>query len=248
VRDVKVIDSHMHLGECTIFGLNITEEELLNYINKYNISAVVVQPFPGAPDVVKVHNAIYELSLKTNRRVLGMASVNPHLDKEFVSSELNRALKSLNFIAVKLHTAGHAISPVNPKAAILFEHASKHKVPIMIHTGPGPFSDPMAIIPRAEEFSDVKIVLAHAGFGLYSSAALWIAKKYDNVYLETSWTYSYDLAAFIKEVPNKVLFGTDLIENVPVEFAKLDGLRLADDVKEYMLYKNPKYVFNIQHL
>lgn len=245
---MKIIDTHMHLGECRIFGLNITEEQLLDYLDRYSIAVAIVQPFPGAPNVTEVHNRIHEMSLKTNRRVLGMANINPYLGREAVAKELTRVLGSLNFVAIKLHTAGHSISPVNPNASILFEYAAKYKVPIMIHTGPGPFSDPIAVAPRAEEFPDVKVVLAHAGFGIYALAALWLAKKYDNVYLETSWSHVYDLAVFVKEVPNKVLFGTDLIENVPVEFAKLEGLKLSDEVKELILYRNAKQVFGISNI
>ncbi len=245
---MKIIDTHMHLGECRIFGLNITEELLLEYLDKYGITVAIVQPFPGAPNVAEVHNRIYEISIKTNRRVLGMANINPHLEKEFIAKELTRVFESLNFVAIKLHTAGHAIAPTNPSASILFEYAAKYRAPIMIHTGPGPFSDPIAVAPRAEEFPDVKIILAHAGFGIYASAALWLAKKYDNIYLETSWSHVYDLAVFVKEVPNKVLFGTDLIENAPVEFAKLEGLRLSNEIRELILYKNAKHVFNISSI
>ena len=56
----------------------------------------------------------------------------------------------------------------------------------------------------------------------------------------------YDLDAFIKSVPDKVLFGTDLIENAPVEYAKLDGLRISDELREKILYLNAKNVFNLK--
>lgn len=245
---MKIIDTHMHLGECRIFGLNITEEQLLSYLDRYGISVSIVQPFPGAPNAADVHSRIHELSLRTGRRILGMANINPYLGKELVAEELTRVLGSLNFVAIKLHTAGHAIAPTNPSTSILFEYAAKYRVPLMIHTGPGPFSDPIGVAPRAEEFPDVKMVLAHAGFGIYASAALWLAKKYDNIYLETSWSHVYDLAVFIKEVPNKIVFGTDLIENVPVEFAKLEALKLSDEIRELILYRNAKHVFNILHV
>ena len=242
---MKVVDSHMHLGECKIFELNITEEQLVEYIYKYNITATIVQPFPGAPDPVNVHNRIHELSKKLNGKIYGMASINPYLGDEIVSKELDRVLGELGFVAIKLHTLGHAIPPGNPKATMLFEYAVKYKVPVMVHTGPGPFSDPMNIAPRAEEYTDVKIILAHAGFGVYTQAALWLAKKYDNIYLELSWVPVYDLAVLVNEVPNKVLFGTDLLENAPVEFAKLEGLKLPEDIRELILYKNAKEVFNL---
>ncbi|MEM4521544.1 MAG: amidohydrolase family protein [Candidatus Bathyarchaeia archaeon] len=194
---------------------------------------------------MKVHDRIHELSVRFKGRVYGLASINPFLNSELVSKELERSLGELKFKGVKLHTAGHSISPPNPRASIIFEAARKHKVPVMIHTGPGPFSDPMLVAPRAEEYPDVKIILAHAGFGIYANAALWLAKKYDNIYLETSWSHTFDLQAFLSSVPDKVVFGTDLVENIPVEYAKLQGLKLSDDVKEKFLYSNAKTLFNI---
>lgn len=243
---MKVIDSHMHLGECRIFGLNVAEEQLLKYFDKYNITAAVVQPFPGAPDPVETHNRIFELSKRLKGKVYGMASINPHLGEEVVARELDRVLGELGFVAIKLHTLGHAIPPANPRATVLFEKAAKYRVPVMVHTGPGPFSDPVNVAPRAEEYTDVKIILAHAGFGVYTPAAMWLAKKYDNIYLEPSWVPVYDLAMLVAETPDKLLFGTDLLENTPVEFAKIESLQLPDDVREQVLYKNAKEVFNLK--
>lgn len=248
---MQAIDSHMHLGECRVFRLNVTEEQLIKYLEtkylgKYSIAAAIVQPFPGAPDPVQTHNRIFELSKKLKGRIYGMASINPHLGEEVVARELDRVLGELGFVAIKIHTVGHAISPTNPRANVIFEKAAKHRVPVMIHTGPGPFSDPANAAPRVEEYPDVKIILGHAGFGVYTSGAIWLAKKYDNIYLEPSWVYVYDLAAMVAEVPNKTLFGTDLLENTLAEFAKIESLRLSDEVKEQILYKNAKEVFNLK--
>lgn len=241
---MKVIDTHIHLGECRIFGLNIKEEDLIEYLNKHDV-AIIVQPFPGAPDPVKVHDRIHELSIKYKGRIYGLASINPYFNEELVVKELDRALNQLKFVGVKLHTAGHSISPQNPKASILFDAAAKHKVPVMIHTGPGSFSDPILAAPRAEEYPDVKIVLAHAGFGTYVNAALWLAKKYDNIYLETSWSHTFDLQVFLATVPDKVVFGTDLIENIPVEYAKIEGLKLTGDLRDKFLFSNAKKLFKL---
>jgi len=243
---LKIIDTHMHFGECKITGFKISEEELVKYIESYKVTAVIVQPFPGCPDFVATHNEIFKLGRKYQGRVLGLSSVNPFFEEEFVRKELERTLGELGFVGIKIHTATHAISPTHPRATLIFDIAKKYKVPVMIHTGPGPFSDPALVAPRAEEYPDVKIILAHAGFGIYANTALLLAKKYENIYLETSWSYVYDLDAFIKSIPDKVLFGTDLIENAPVEYAKLDGLRISDELREKILYLNAKNVFNLK--
>jgi len=235
----------MHLGPCNIFGLNITKDQLISYIQKYNIVASIVQPFPGAPNAIQIHNEIYELSRELSGKIYGMACINPYIGREKVSRELERVLKELKFVGIKINTAGHAVSPMNPHTDVIFEYAAKYRVPVMIHTGPGPFSDPMSIVPRVEEYTEVKIILAHAGSGIYGLGALWLAKKYDNVYLEHSWVPIHDLKLFIDQVPNKVMFGTDLIENVPIELAKIEALKPPDNIKESILYKNAKKVFEL---
>lgn len=244
---MKIIDTHMHLGPCKVFGLNITEDNLVNnYLRKYNILVTIVQPFPGAPNPIEIHDRIFELTKKFKGKIYGMVNINPHLDRNIVEKELKRALGDLGFIAIKIHTSGHAISPVNPDADVIFEYASKYKVPVMIHTGPGfPLADPMNVAPRAEQYSEVKIILAHAGFGFFTSAAIWLALKYDNVFLETSWVPIYDLALFVEKVPDKIMFGSDLIENFPVEIAKVEALKMSEDVKEKFLYKNAANIFKL---
>ncbi len=44
----KRIDTHAHLGECCVFGLLSTEEDMLRRMEECNVDATIVQPYPGA--------------------------------------------------------------------------------------------------------------------------------------------------------------------------------------------------------
>jgi len=46
----KVIDTHAHLGECCVFGLYSTEEEMIRRMDECGVDATIVQPYPGAKD------------------------------------------------------------------------------------------------------------------------------------------------------------------------------------------------------
>lgn len=244
---MKIIDVHMHLGECRVFDLNVSEEQLFQYMETGGITASIVQPFPGAPDPIKIHNRIYELSEKSKGRIYGLASINPHQEEEKVLGELDRAINKLGFVGIKVHTAGHALNPLSKDAELLWESASKHKVPVMVHTGPGvPFALPTNVVPRAEEYPDVPIILAHAGFGFFSAESVILAKKYDNIYLESSWSPIYDVAWFVNEVPDKVMFGSDLPENVLVEIKKIQELGLSEDIERKVFYENALNVFKLK--
>lgn len=239
----------MHLGDCRIFGLNISEKDVEDYLKKkylekYEIEATILQPFPGASNPREVHDKIASLARKFNGRVYGLVSVNPRL--EYAEEEVERALKDLKFVGVKVHTIGHSLHPQNPYAKLLWDLAAKYKVPVMVHTGPGvPFANPTNVVPRLEEYPEVKVILAHAGFGFFAGDALILAKKYDNVYLEISWTPTYDLPAMLTEVPDRVVFGSDLVENTLVELAKFESIKVPEEVKRKALYHNAKELFKL---
>ena len=44
----KRIDTHAHLGECCVFGLHATEEDILRRMDECGVDATIVQPYPGA--------------------------------------------------------------------------------------------------------------------------------------------------------------------------------------------------------
>jgi hypothetical protein len=66
------------------------------------------------------------------------------------------------------------------------------------------------------------------------------------VFLETSWTAVYDLEAMVRDLgPERVMFGTDLVNNVPVELAKYRSLGLSEAALEWCLGKTAQRVFHL---
>jgi uncharacterized protein len=59
----KKIDTHAHLGECCVFGLYATEEDMIRRMDESGVDATIVQPYPGAKDYVKKHDEIERLCL-----------------------------------------------------------------------------------------------------------------------------------------------------------------------------------------
>jgi hypothetical protein len=57
----KKIDTHAHLGECCVFGLYATEEDMIRRMDESGVDATIVQPYPGAKDYVKKHDEIERL-------------------------------------------------------------------------------------------------------------------------------------------------------------------------------------------
>ena len=160
----KVIDTHAHLGECCVFGLFATEEEMVLRMDQNDIDATIVQPYPGAKDFRKRHDEIAALCAKHPGRFFGLASLSPHIGPERYRREVERCVKELKFVGLKLHTIGHGVNPLSEDGNLVFETAHDLGVPAMVHTGAGiPFSLPALCIPAALKYPGLNIVLAHAG-------------------------------------------------------------------------------------
>lgn len=242
-----IVDVHTHLGRDYVFEEDFPLKSLLSSMKENKIDISIVQP--GAVidlrTVVKEHNAIATLSKKMLGRIYGMANPNPHLQEGQYFKEVERCVKDLGFVAVKLHPLAHAVNPSKPAARRVFEAARGLKIPVMVHTGSGvPWSLPSAFIPLAEEFSDLNIVLAHSGGGIFASEASLAAQLRPNIYLETTWLPSSSTYAFCKTLgANRIMFGSDLPGNAATELAKFRSIGLSGEELEWCLGKTAAKVF-----
>jgi predicted TIM-barrel fold metal-dependent hydrolase len=243
----KVIDTHAHLGECCVFGLIATEEDMIRRMDECGVDATIVQPYPGAKDYLHRHDEIAVLCQKHPGRFFGLASLSPHIGRDKYQREVERCIKDLKFVGVKLHTIGHAVNPLTEDGDLVFATAALFGVPAMVHTGAGiPFSLPALCIPAANKYPKLKIVLAHAGGGIVSAEAQVSASICPNLYLETSWCIGEDIRWMISTIgPDRVMMGADLPSNVPVEIAKYRALDLTPDVYDKVMGGNAIDVFNL---
>ena len=244
-----IVDAHGHLGSCTVFDLEVGAEEVLRTMDASGIDVALLQPFPGAPDAVRVHDDIAELARRFPGRIFGVVSANPReLGKKRYLAEVDRCVNHLGFVGVKLHTYGHAINPLSEIGSWVFEAATAHRIPIEVHTGTGlPFADPAACITRALEYPSTTVILAHSGWGIASSAAYAAAKVCPNVYLETSWSTGAEVEWWVKELgANRVMMGADLPNNRASELAKYRALELVDSELDQALGATAAEVYGLR--
>ncbi|MFT4145032.1 MAG: amidohydrolase family protein [Mobilitalea sp.] len=246
-----IIDSHAHLGYDFVFDEEAKEESLLYYYKKYKVDGAIVQPFINRPylqDTMDIHNRIYEFSKNNNVKIWGMASINPHFTPEDYEKEARRCVEELGFVAIKITPIAHAVHPSSRDGFHVFEVARGLKVPVMVHTGAGaPFSDPVSLIKALDSFQDIKVILAHGGSDAFFQQALYLAEKYENIYVEPSWLSILNLRKLINTIGvSRVMFSSDHAINVPVELTKYRTL-LEDEVKlERVLSGTAMEVFNLK--
>ncbi|MFQ5762655.1 MAG: amidohydrolase family protein [Candidatus Bathyarchaeia archaeon] len=245
---MQIIDTHSHLGSCRVFDLDTTQEELLNTMKKHGIAASIVQPYPGAPEPRKVHDAIAKLAADNSGKIFGLVSLTPHQNEETYVAEVERLVKDHGFVGVKLHTIGHAVNPLGSSANKIFETANRLGVPVMIHTGPGiPFALPSLAIVRATQYPNLPIILAHAGWGIILGPEVHATvKTCKNIYLEPSWCSGWEKGMFISAVgADRMMFGSDLTINVGNEVNQFKTLDISDKDLEKCLYETPKRLFKL---
>ncbi|HEX4230269.1 MAG TPA: amidohydrolase family protein [Bryobacteraceae bacterium] len=243
----KIVDTHAHLGECCVFGLYSTEEELIRRMDECGVDITIVQPYPGAKEAAKTHDSIAELCAKYPGRFFGLASATPHGDHDAYRREIERCVRDLNFVGVKLHTIGHGVNPLSEDGDFVFSTAHDLGIPAMVHTGAGvPFALPSLCIPAAQKYPGLKIILAHAGFAVFSAEAQVAASVCGNLYLETSWCIGEDIRWMISTIgADRVMMGADLPSNVPVEIAKYQALDLSPEVYSQVMGGTAVDVFDL---
>lgn len=115
---------------------------------------------------------------------------------------------------------------------------------MIVHTGLGAT---FAVHPPALRHPRVRIILAHAVWGVYSAEAVVAPKVCPNVYLEPSWRPTYAVRQMIARFgADRVLFGSDHLDNLPVELVKYRSLGLEDDQLARVLGGTARKFFGLE--
>ena len=154
--------------------------------------------------------------------IIPFGSVN--LQEKNIAEQLIQ-LKNKGIIGIKYHALeGYPLSACYPALNTL----EKLQMPLIVHTGDTPFqhvnlshADPKMLIPIANDFPKLKILITHFATPLHNDA-FWIASRYENIYMDTAeypvyWTnhplnpYGPLLSPLhTKRIGvNKFIFGTD---------------------------------------
>jgi predicted TIM-barrel fold metal-dependent hydrolase len=90
------------------------------------------------------------------------------------------------------------------------------------------------------------VILAHAGFAIYTPEAAAVAQECPNIFLETSWCTPQAIGLLLRTLePGRVMFGSDLPVNLPVELAKVDAVSPEPRRREAFLATAAAQVFRL---
>ncbi|MCI8609573.1 MAG: amidohydrolase [Firmicutes bacterium] len=235
---MKIIDAHAHIGYIGGWAdVGITEEGLIEQMNRFDIEKTALC------------NEDNEITLgmmkKYPDRIIGAVYVNPlnPVTVDFMERYFEEGFK-----AVKLNPLRHAYCADGESLDSVMEKARKAGVPVCIHSGHPPYSLPWQIGLLAERHPDVKIMMIHMGHGhgVYIDAALKMARKYSNIWLEMS---GMPMPSKIKEAyetvgHDRIMFGTDTPFHDPsVELQKVLVSGVSQEGVQRILYDNAAKFF-----
>lgn len=247
---MKILDAHIHLGEDCVFDEVQTEQDILDVCEQYGVTGGIIQPFIPrmyVKDTMEIHDRIAAMCKAYPGRFHGMMSMNPHFAPEDYDAEAERCMKELGFVGIKITPIAHAAHPAKKDSIHVCEVARKYGVPVMIHTGAGvPFADPMQITRAVEAFKDVTFVIAHGGSDNMCGSAIYLAQKYDNVFVEPSWLAIHNLENMYHKIgASKMMFSSDMCVNLPVELCKYKLVIKKEEDLEQVFHKTLESVYGI---
>lgn len=229
------IDAHAHIGEYGgIFNVGITPEKFIELMDEYGFERAIITSLDN--EEVREAMEIYP------NRFIGNVWVNPNEGDKSVET-VHKYVRDFGFKGIKLHPLLQSYVANSEIVKPIIESAEELNVPVFIHSGHPPFSLPWSIAQLAEEFPKVNIVMIHMGHGhaVYIQAAIDMAKKLPNLFLETSGMPMHDKIKEAYEAVGgrRIFFGTDIPFHHPsVEIRRAEVSGLDKGQLSNLFYKN----------
>ncbi|HXG35315.1 MAG TPA: amidohydrolase family protein [Bryobacteraceae bacterium] len=234
-RRSLVIDAHCHAGHGQALSAPWTTradpEVTLRRMEEAGIDRTVIFPINN-DQYEKPNQEIAEICRRYPGKFIGFAKHDPQTEAGRIRALLEREVKELGLRGLKLHRL--------PTREVL-DAVAALRIPVLYH--PEKVSQFHLI---AAEYPHVNFILAH--LGSFASrdwtehlAAIDVARRYANVYLETSsvvFTQYLELAA--RELgAHKLIFGSDGPEvDARVELYKIRLLKLPPEAEAMVLGGN----------
>lgn len=237
---MKIIDGHAHIGYIGGWAdVGITGEELIAQMDRFGIEKTVL--------CHEDNEVTLDMMGKYPGRIVGAVYVNPMNQSTVDTMEHYFAL---GFKAVKLNPLRHAYCADSEALDPILDKAEAAGVPVCIHSGHPPYSLPWQIGLLAERHPGVKVMMIHMGHGhgVYIDAALKMARKYPNIYLEMSGMPmpSKIRKAYETVGHDRIMFGTDTPFHDPsVELQKVLVSGVDEEGIARILYDNAAAFFGV---
>jgi predicted TIM-barrel fold metal-dependent hydrolase len=206
-----IIDAHTHVDESEALGWYDPPEKLIGLLDEAGISQAVIMAYhdsPGAP--VDAFAYVATAAARYPERLVAFARLNPRFGHQ-AEDLLNQAITQHGMKGLKLHPVSCGVHPANPLTLRLIRQAARFCAPTLFHCGDEDYTLPWQIAAAAEECPEAVIILGHMGGYYHVEDAIAVARRYPNIYLETSaMPYPWRIKEAVMAVgAERVLFASD---------------------------------------
>lgn len=233
---------------------------LLNHLDAVGVERACLINYI-APEVMgftdDVNRFVGEFAQQDRKRLIPFGSVHPKRSKN-PKRDVERLASKWEMGGMKIHPP-HQLFAANgyvdgrlPALRTIYRTAERLAMPVMIHTGtsifPGArskFGDPMALDDVAQDFPDLRILMAHGGRPLWCDTAFYLLRRHPNIFFDISSIPPRRLLEWfprLEEVSDKVVFGSDWpgpgIPGIREEIEGLRSLPLTAKTVERILSRN----------
>jgi predicted TIM-barrel fold metal-dependent hydrolase len=239
-------------------------EEFLSYLDDAGVERAALINYV-APQVIgyteKANDFVSEYARADPKRLIAVGGLLP--THPTPGREVRRLAEELHLRGIKLHPPHQGFRPndyadgPHPRLREIYAECARHQLPVIFHTGTSvfprarnKFGDPMLVEDVAIDFPDLTIVLAHGGRPLWMETAVFLARRFPNVWLDVSGIPPPRLLQYfptLARIADKVLFGTDWpgpgVKDIGANLVAFRALPLSADVQRRILEENPLRVF-----
>jgi uncharacterized protein len=202
-----IFDVHLHLGH-DIDGMVGDLDQLLAIMDRYGISRAFMFCL-DEPDRHPGFSAANDRTLAFAERSAGR--LIPFLRLDLNEGPLDEARRCLAAGArgIKLHPRAQKFTATDERLAPIFEIASEHEVPILIHGGRGLPPIAEGLRDLVDRYPGTTLIVAHAGIADLGELARCMAGR-PNVLFDTSTWSPVDLLDFYRQIPpEQVVYASD---------------------------------------
>ena len=253
-NQIQAIDVHAHYGTYYRPGNDLQNkfstgdaETVLARAHAANTQLTIVSPllglFPRGGADAAAGNVEAARIVPEHAGLRQWVIIDPRNEATYRQAE--KMLSEPHCVGIKIHPEEH-VYPITEYGQAIFEFAAKHRAVVLTHSG-HENSLPDDLVPFADEYSEVTLILAHIGCGWdnqlsYQVRAIQKSKR-GNVYADTSSAKSIlpNLIEWaVSEVgADRVLYGTDTpLYSSAMQRARIDSADLDDDSKRKILRGN----------
>ncbi|MBN1583039.1 MAG: amidohydrolase family protein [Anaerolineae bacterium] len=252
VDDCPIFDTHAHYGPFS--GIYFPDrgevDAMLAVMERVGIRIALVSGHAALIDPARGNEIVAGLVAAHPGRFRGYLVANPNYPQQIARDLGDFAQwQARGFVGFKIHPSSHKYSLTGDNYRPLFEFANARRIPLLSHTwGADGLCGTKQVREIVSTYRSMPFLAGHACYDDWD-AAIALAARHDNLYLELTAAYAYNglLERMVAGMgAHKIMFGNDLpwFDSMYAVGCVLSA-RITDDDRRAILYRNAEQLFGL---